>query len=266
MKSRIIQAFCVLVCLVLVVPALKADDNPTIYTRVGQWKIAPQFWDEFEKSFEKYELPVLEKLLADGSIVEYGFDTAALHSEEGPTHGTWIASKNMVGIEKALEALNAAEMKLSPEIQKKLSTDLFGEKHSDALFSSLIIKGRTAQLNKGYDATMMVQVQPGKKQEYKRLFEKYYLPVVEGLYANGTITSYGLDEEDYHSHTPGILVAWYVVSSAEGLDKFNEAFENAWKSRSEAENSAIQHAIMDLTVPSAHRDSLSRILHYGAKY
>ncbi len=266
MKNRVILALSILCMMVLFAAALRAEDAPTIYTRVGHWKIAQQYWDEFEKSYEKYELPVLEKLLADDSITEYGFDAAALHSADGPTHSTWISSKNMAEIEKALETMNAVEMKLGPEIQRKLNTDLFGDKHSDTLLSSLIFKGRTAQLNKGYDAAMLVQVQPGKIQEYKKLFEKYFVPVVAELYANGTRTAYGLDEEDYHSHAPGLLAAWYVVSSAEGLDKFNDAIEASWKKRSEEENSAVQHAMMDLTVPSAHRDSLYRILHYGSMY
>ena len=108
--------------LVWVLP-LMSDDQPAMYTRIANWHIARANWDAYEKNFQKLQNSVFEKLLSDGVITEYGFDAVTVHTVDGATHSTWFSAKSIAGLERALETLQSAVQKLSPEERKKQDTD-----------------------------------------------------------------------------------------------------------------------------------------------
>jgi hypothetical protein len=57
-----------------------APDGTTVYTRIANWQIARPNWEAYTADLEKNTLPVLEKLLADGVIAEYGLVSSAVHT------------------------------------------------------------------------------------------------------------------------------------------------------------------------------------------
>ena len=108
-------AFALSLLSLAVVSTVRAEDQPVVYTRVAQWQIARPNWGAYEKDLKKNLMPVMEKLLADGTITEFGADRTTVHSPDGYTHSTWFCARSLSGLEKALDALVESESKLLPK-------------------------------------------------------------------------------------------------------------------------------------------------------
>ena len=248
-----------------VVSTVRAEDQPVVYTRVAQWQIARQNWGAYEKDLKKNMVPVMEKLVADGVILEFGADRTTVHSPDGYTHSSWFCAKSLANLEKALDTLVESESKLAPEERRKQDTDFAGTKHADLILRSVQFRNRTIKTEKGYETVSIQKMQPGKAQEYQALWDKYTKPVLEQLYKDGAVTAYGVDTELVHTGDQGLRFFWQVIPDAEALDKVEAAFDAARQKRSPEERRAIGQAFADLRDPAAHRDSQSNIIYYSAK-
>ena len=89
---------------------------------------------------------------------------------------------------------------------------------------------------------------------YSELTKKAFVPILEKLLTEGTITSYGLDSEDYHQGKLGVIYEYFTVPDAASLDKANKALEDAFNS-----NPALGDAVRALADPHGHRDYLTRL-------
>jgi hypothetical protein len=242
-----------------------AQDQAVVYTRVAEWQIARTSWDAYEKDLKKNFVPVMEKLLADGVIIEFGADSASVHTPDGYTHSTWFCARSLANLEKALDTLVESAAKLTPEERRRQDTDLSGTRHADRILRSVQFRNRTVKMEKGYGSFSVQKVLPGKAREYLDLYDKYTKPVLEQLYADGTVTAYGIDAELVHTGDAGLRYFWQLVPDAAALDKVEAAFEAARTRRTPEERQAIGQAFADLRDASAHRDSQSNIIYYNAK-
>ena len=86
------------------------------------------------------------------------------------------------------------------------------------------------------------------------LNKKVFVPVLEKLLADGSITSYGELHEDSHQDKLGLVFDYITVPGAASMDKVNKAFDDALDS-----NPALRDAFRALTEPDGHRDFLTRL-------
>jgi hypothetical protein len=247
------------------VPAARAQDQPVVYTRVAQWQIARGNWDGYEKDVKKNFVPVMEKLLADGVIAEFGADRNTLHSPDGYTHSTWFCSTSLANLEKALDTLVASESKLTPEERRKQDTDFSGTKHADLILRSVTYHNRTVRTEKGYGNVSTQKMLAGRAQDYMALYDKYTKPVLEQIYKDGALTAYGVDAELAHTGDPALRFFWQMLPDADALDKVQAALAAAREKRTPEERRAISQAFAELTDGSAHRDSQSSVIAYSVK-
>ena len=78
------------------------------YTRVGAYKLAKDAPDDAVDTLSKNVIvPLLEKLLADGTLYEYEIDTQALHTEAPGTFLIVYVAKNPEGLDKVDAAVRA---------------------------------------------------------------------------------------------------------------------------------------------------------------
>ncbi len=253
--------------MLLAAPCLaQAQDGNNVYARVAYWQIDRPNWDGYEASLKKTTLPVLEKLLADGVITEYGAVSNVVHTPDGFTHATWYSARTVANLEKALAAIVATRGKLPEAEQKRQDTDFAGSKHADNLVRSRVIKGRTTKLSSGYLHVAIDKIQPGKAQEYSQNYETNTRPTYDKLFADGTVTTFGIDTEYIHTGDPGMRVRWYLVGNADGIDKVATATGAANQARSAAEREAMARAAREVTNGSAHRDELWEIIAFASKY
>jgi hypothetical protein len=248
-----------------VVSTVRAEDQPVVYTRVAQWQIARPNWGAYEKDLKKNMVPVMEKLLADGVITEFGADRTTVHSPDGYTHSTWFCARSLSGLEKALDALVESESKLIPEERRKQDTDFAGTKHADMILRSVGYHNRTVKTEKGYGTVSAQKMQPGKAQDYMALYDKYTKPILEQLYKDGALTAYGVDAELVHTGDPAFRFFWQMLPDADALDKVQAAFDAAREKRTPEERRAIGQSFAELTDTSAHRDSQSNVIYYSVK-
>ena len=268
MTSRIRKALLVALGATALVSSVdaQAPDGITVYTRIANWQIARPNWDAYTEDLKKNTLPVLEKLLADGGITEYGLVSATIHTPDGYTHSTWYSSRTIAGLEKALAAILAADKKLPAAERRRGDTDFAGTKHADLLVRSRILRAQTTKLTSGYITVGTDQIQPGKVQAYNERFEKVLRPIVAPLAASGAVTSYGIDTEFIHTGDPMMRSRWYLVPNADGLDKVASAITAFVDGQSPSEREAFDKASQEILVGSAHRDELWEITAYESKY
>jgi hypothetical protein len=246
--------------------AAQAPGETVVFSRIANWQIARPNWDAYTADLKKNTIPVLEKLLADGVLTEYGVASATIHTPDGYTHTTWYSSKTIAGLEKALTAILEADKKLPPADRRRGDTDFAGTKHSDQLVRSRIVSGKTTTLTSGYITVGIDLVQPGKELAYNERFEKVLKPIVAPLATRGAVVSYGLDTEFIHTADPMKRSRWYIVPNADGLDKVAGAVKAFMDGQSPADREAFEKASQEVLVGSAHRDELYEIIAYASKY
>jgi len=245
------------VCLGLLMPGVSSAQQaaPAGYTFVAEWGAPRDKWPEVAAFAEKNWRPLLERLVADGTLTDFGIYETVVHMPDEMTHGLWWSSKTMAGIEKArLEAI-----KIPP------APGLAAAKHRDYFLRSLIWKSRPGSGSGGYLRVATSVVQPGKSAEWRALWEKYTQPFYEEQIANGTFSAYGLQLEQIVTDDPGARMVVSVSPSAEALDKAQNASNALNEKRTQNERDAITAAFNQVTVPGAARTYLARLTSFAAK-
>jgi hypothetical protein len=245
------------VCLPVFVPSLAIAQQPErpLYTFVAEWNVPRAQWAEFSSYWEKNAKPVLDRMVAGGTLVEWGRSVAVVHTEEGATHSAWWSAATLGGTQRVLEEL----LKIPP------NPAMTGARHRDYLLRSLVYRVRPGSASSGYFHLSYTEVRPGKGREWRELWDKYSKPTLEQLLADGTIAGYGLDVEHVHTRSTGGRYAWVFAANAEALDKVEAAFEAARGKLTPEANRGIAAAFAEATVPDAHRDSLERVIEYVHK-
>ena len=247
----------IMLCPLLLVPAIveAQQQEPPVYTFVSLWDVPRAQWADFTAYRDKNSRPVVERMFKDGTLASWGYFETVVHIENGYTHGGWYSATSIAGIERIRTEL----VKLPP------NPAAAGARHRDHLFRSLIYRTKGAGPTSGYLSVSATQVQPGKGEEWRELWDKYAKPTLEELLANGTVTHFELEVEDVHTENPGWRYSVEIAPSAEGVDKVNVAFRALGDKRSAEERRAVGAAFREVTVPGAHWDYVARVTNYAQK-
>lgn len=93
-------------------------------TRYNFIKVKPGKGAEYRRTWEKYNKPVLDKLLTDGTVLAYGLSVEEVKTDGEFTHFTWIATPNLAAADKVVAAFTADRGRRSEEERAAIS-DLF---------------------------------------------------------------------------------------------------------------------------------------------
>jgi hypothetical protein len=254
-NGRRLMLIACLLCLAPLALAAQQMEEP-VYSFVAEWRIPRPQWGDFTYAFERVHRPILEKGLAEGNLISWGAYTNIVHTEEGITHGFWITAATLAGLEKV-----RTELIKQPPNQGMLAAT----KHRDYLLQSVVHRGKTAAATGGYLSVAGWLVKPGKGQEWRKLWEKNFQPVLDEMMTAGTLHSYGLDTEYAHTEDPGWHYVYTVSGSAEAEDKLAAAFRAAFEKKTEEERAGLRKAFIELTTPEAHRDFFALLSAYAHK-
>src|SRR5580700_1289127 len=102
--SVVFSVTFVLAISVICAPAQMQEtkEKPRMYSYVAFWAIPRTQWAEQAKQTAAEE-KMMEKAVADGSIVGYGSDQNLIHQPDGATHDTWFSSMSMAGLLNQLD-------------------------------------------------------------------------------------------------------------------------------------------------------------------
>lgn len=95
------------------------------YTRYNFVKVHPGKGGAYRAAWEKYNKPVFDRMVADGTILGYGLGIEEVKTSGDFTHFVWIAAKDLAGLDKVRSTFMADRARRTQEEQDSI-TALFG--------------------------------------------------------------------------------------------------------------------------------------------
>lgn len=77
-------------------------EKPPMYSYVANWAIPRAQWAEMDKANAE-SAKILDKAIADGTLVGYGDDENLVHTVEGETHDGFWSAMSIAGLLKTLD-------------------------------------------------------------------------------------------------------------------------------------------------------------------
>jgi hypothetical protein len=233
-----------------------AASAPTGYTFVAHWQIPRAQWGQFAADVDKNTRPVLEKLSADGTLVNWGIFEYIVHQPDAPTHGIWWSAGSYAAMEKArLELLPTAA-------NSTALTQATG--HSDFFFNTVAGNTKSAS-GSGYLSVSIQLTKPGKGREFLQLWEKNNKPILDDLVAKGTVSAYAVHAQDVHTGNPGLRWIVTIVPTAAADDQVGAAFDAVSEKLTPQERQTRELMMDNVIERTAHRDVYARIIRYWQK-
>jgi hypothetical protein len=190
---------------------------------------------------------MMEKALADGTIIGYGDDMNLIHTAEGPTHDNWWSAMSMAGILNVLDQIYKSGGATSPVLAS-------ATKHYDGLYVSHYYNWHSGSWKDVYTREASYKLKADAPDDAIEMLSKNMIgPLMEKMLADGVIHEYEIDTEAVHTEAPGTFAVIYIAASAEGLDKVDAAIRESLKA-----NPLRGPAFGSMVDFSAHRDSLVR--------
>jgi len=219
------------------------------YTYVAEWAVPRDKWPAMDANSKESEA-VLKELQADGTIVGWGWYSRLAHDESGFTHGDWFQATSIAGLVRALDAL--AKTAGAPV--------LASAKHQDYVLRSLAHHYKPGVSGRGVLWVADYSLKADHAAEFTGLVQKEFVPLLEKLLADGTITGYEVDTAVVHSFDPSIINIAYIAPDGSGVDKVQAAVRAA-----AAANPQVEATLNASTNPQAHRDLIARVAAYAHK-
>jgi hypothetical protein len=244
-------------CLLLALPVAAGAQQPAppVYTFVAEWSVQRDKWLETSAFMDKSLRPIMERLVSDGTLVNFGTYETLVHQEDAETHGLWWSATSVAGIEKArLEAIKVPQ-----------PPGLLGARHHDYFLRKAVGTQRTGSGSGGYLRVASYVLQPGKGMQWREWWDKYTKPVYDALVADGTLLFYTMYVQQVATSNPSTRMVVSVAPSAEALDKAYAAFNAASEKRSAEERTAVDAAAAATVVADSTRGYLARVSAYSMK-
>lgn len=240
----------------LMAGALFAQNQPQPLTSVALWKVAPAKEADFVAKAKAFN-PVLDKLLADGSILAYGMDVDMLHVPGNTNVAHWYTASNWAGIQAAETAIDAF-ISANPQVMAELNAMHDASAHRDIIVRSLEHKFKKPASGMPVWDFYQDTVKDGMAREYVAAFRLYTKPVLEKLFADGVICGYQLDAEAIHTQEAGVYWGIICMPNLGARDKVMAAFDADDAKRSAAERDMLTKQHQAMVTRAGHRDMLSK--------
>ena len=226
--------------------------KPPMYTYISEWAVPRAQWADMAKVDEQ-DRPLMDKLISDGTLTGYGSFTNLIHQEGEPTHGTWFSATSEGSLLKALEAVYASPGSTTAPVEG-------ASKHWDYILVGRVYNQRSGKVEGGYLSGDEWNVKPGQMRAYNDLIKSQLVPVFEKMLADGTVNSYAIATEDFHTGKIGRVVFYFTTRDATSFDKASKTFDETFE-----KNSALASALQSMVDREDHRDFLDRLVYMNNK-
>jgi len=249
-----------------------AEDTPKPITVVSLFKVLPGKGETVMELFKKYDKPVLDKLLADGTITGWGVGRPWVHTGGAWNMCFWIDALGLGAQEKADQAFEAAEKTRSKEENKKINEAFYAsvamDAHRDSVFRDVAAKmGKAPASPEGKSFLWLgnYTAKPGKGDDVTSFFTEMVGPVLDKLLADGTILGYGLLVPVVHVAGAPTHSTWYLVNTLADVDKVQAALRGAREKRSKEQNAAVEARAQEIFESGTHSDDLLQVTMLAAR-
>ena len=215
-----------------------------MYTYVANWQIPRAHWSEMPAA-EAADKGIMDKAVADGTLLGYGNDEVVVHSADAETHDDWWSSSSTAGLMKVLAQLFASGNVSSPALDA-------ATKHWDEIFVSRYYNVHPGAYKSAYTYISTYQLKPDAPMDaLDTLSQNIIAPILEKLFADGTLIEYEIDVQSIQNGDPDTFSIVSLCANADGIDKVNAAVEAAVKAQP-----LLIPAWNSVTKQSPHRDEL----------
>ena len=164
----------------------EVKEKPALYTYVADWNIPREKWADMEKSYAPNQ-KMLDKAVADGTIVGYGNDVTLVHQGDGVTHDDWWSAMSLAGVLNVLDQLE----KSSDSATSVLAS---ATNHFDNVYESRYYNWHPGAVKDGYTYEASYRLKPDAPDDaVETLSKKLVVPLLEKLFADGTLREYEVD-------------------------------------------------------------------------
>jgi len=224
----------------------EVKEKAALYTYVADWNIPRAQWADMEKSYASSQ-KMLDKAIADGTIVGYGADVTLVHQGDGITHDDWWSAMSLASVLKVLDQLEKAGDSTTSVLASATN-------HFDNVYVSRYYNWHPGAVKDGYTYEASYRLKPDAPDDaVETLSKQLIVPLLEKLLADGTLREYEVDTQAIHTEAPGSFMIVYLAANAEGLDKVNAALDSAIKA-----DPLRGVAFGSMVDPGAHHDNLDR--------
>ncbi len=224
----------------------EVKEKPALYTYVADWNIPRAQWADMEKSYAATQ-KLMDKAISDGTIVGYGSDVTLVHQGDGVTHDDWWSAMSLAGVLNVLDQLEKGGGSSTSVLDSATN-------HFDNVYVSRYYNWHPGAVKDGYTYEASYRLKPDAPDDaVETLSKKLIVPLLEKLFADGTLREYEVDTQEIHTEAPGNFTIVYLAANAEGLDKVNAALDEAMKA--DPLGGVAFTSMVDL---SAHHDDLAR--------
>ncbi len=222
----------------------EVKEKPPMYSYVADWQIPRAHWADMAGA-NAADKAILDKAMADGTIVGYGNDEALVHQSDGATHDNWWSATSMAGLIKVLDQFYASPNIASPALDS-------ATKHWDSIFVSRYYNWHSGAYKSGYTRAATYKLKADAPDDaIDTLSKQLVVPLLEKMLSDGAISEYEVDTEAVHTQDPGLFWIVFIAPSPEGLDKVDAAIVDTLKN-----HPLSGPAFGSMTDSSAHRDEL----------
>jgi len=110
-------------------------------TRYNFVKVRPGKTAEYRRAWEKYNKPVYDKLVADGTVLAYGLAVEEVKTDGEFTHFIWVGTADMAAFDKVGPAFAADRARRSEEERNSIM-ELFASLTEPDMARSVVTKSR----------------------------------------------------------------------------------------------------------------------------
>jgi hypothetical protein len=200
----------------------EVKEKPPMYTYIASWAIPRAQWADMAKGSSANQ-SILEKALADGTLIGYGYDVTEVHQVDGATHDNWWSSMSMAGLMNVLESFGKSASSTSPVLAS-------ATKHWDNITVSRYYNWHPGSFKNAYTRAASYKLKPEAPDGALDLLSKtLFVPLLEEAMADGSVLEYEIDTEAIHTDSPSMFMIVIVTPNAEGLDKFDATLREAMK-------------------------------------
>jgi hypothetical protein len=114
-------------------------------TRYNFVKVKPGKGAEYRRLWEKYNKPVYDRLIADGTVLAYGLSAEELKTDGTFTNFIWVATANMAAADKIGPAFTADRARRSEE-ERNAIADLFNSVLEPDMSRQIMTRSRIFKL------------------------------------------------------------------------------------------------------------------------
>ena len=224
----------------------EVKEKPPLYSYVANWAIPRAHWGDMQKA-NADDQKILDKAMASGTIVGYGFDENLIHQPDSETHDDWWSATSMAGVLNVLDQFYKAGTPTNPVLS-------IATKHWDSVYVSRYYTWHAGSFKDVYTHVGVYKLKHDSPDDaLDTLSKNLFVPLLEKMLSDGAIHEYEIDTQAIHTEAPGTFVIVYIAANADGLDKVNAAVRDAGKA-----NPLATPTFDSMTDYTAHRDELVR--------